>query len=167
MSYLTTLLASTHEKKKFSCGKAMLDDYLHKQAKQDVKRKLSACFVLSNDDKEIKGYYTLSNSSIPRLQLPESIIRKLPPYKDLPVTLLGRLAVDYKFQGQKLGKDLLIDALKRCFDVASSSTASMAVIVDPIDQEAINFYSKFGFILLQNSRRMFLPMATIEQLFRK
>lgn len=166
MSYLTTLLANTHEKDKFSCGKAMLDDYLHKQAKQDVKRKLSACFVLSNDDKEIKGYYTLSNSSIPRSQLPESIIRKLPPYKDIPVTLLGRLAIDNKFQRQKLGKDLLIDALKRCFDVASSSTASMAVIVDPIDHEAINFYTKFGFIQLQDSGRMFLTMATIEQLFK-
>ena len=106
MSYLTTLLANTHKKDKFSCGKALPDDYLHKQAKQEVKRKLSACFVLSNDDKKIKGYYTLSNSSILRSLLPESIIRKLPPYKDLPVTLSGRLAGDNKFQGQKSGMDL-------------------------------------------------------------
>jgi len=164
MSYLTTLLASTHAKEKFSCGKALLDAYLHKQAKQDVKRKLAACFILSADGKEIKGYYTLSNSSIPRSQLPESIIRKLPPYKNLPVTLLGRLAIDNKFKGQKLGKMLLIDALKRSFD-ASNSTASMAIIVDPIDQEATDFYTKFGFISLINSGRMFIPMKTIEQLF--
>ena len=166
MSYLTTLLANTHKKDKFLCGKAMPGDYLHKQAKQDVKRKLSACFVLSNDDKEIKGYYNLSNSSILRSQVPESIIRKLPPNKDLPVTLSVRLVVDNKFQGQKSGTDLLIDALKRSFDVASNSTASMTVIVDPIDQEAIDFFSKFGFILLPDSGRMFLPMATIAQLFK-
>jgi len=165
MSYLTSLLANMHEKEKFSCGKAMLDDYLHKQAKQDVKKKLSACFVLSDDDKEIKGYYTLSNLSIPRSQLPESIIRKLPPYKDLPVTLLGRLAVDSRFKGQQLGRLLLIDALKRSFDAASTSTASMAVIVDPIDQEATDFYARFGFIALPDSRRMFIPMQTVEPLF--
>ena len=165
MSYIATLLSDTHAKERFSCGKPMLDDYLHKQAKQDVKRKLSACFVLSDDGTEIKGYYTLSNSSIPRLQLPESIIRKLPSYKDLPVTLLGRLAVDNKFRGQRLGEKLLIDALKRSFDAASNSTASMAIIVDPIDEEATNFYFKYGFILLPDSGRMFLPMKTVEQLF--
>ena len=146
MSYITTLLSDTHEKEKFFCGKPMLDNYLQKQAKQDIKRKLSACFVLSEDKKEIKGYYTLSNSSIPRSQLPGSILRKLPLYKDLPVTLLGRLAVAGKFSGKRIGEQLLIDALKRSFDAASSSTASMAIIVDPIDEEAKNFYTKYGFI---------------------
>jgi predicted GNAT family N-acyltransferase len=165
MSYLTTLLAATHEKAKFSCGKAMLDNYIQKQAKQDVKGKVSACFVLSDDNKEIKGYYTLSNGSISRSQLPESIIKQLPKYRDLPVTLLGRLAVDNKFQGQKLGSLLLLDALKRSFDAASNSSASIAIIVDPIDQEAIDFYAKYGFISLPDSTRMFIPMQTVEQLF--
>ncbi len=165
MSYITILLATTHEKAKFSCGKAMLDNYIQKQAKQDVKGRVSACFVLSDDGKEIKGYYTLSNGSIPRSQLPEPIIKQFPRYKDLPVTLLGRLAVDNKFQGQKLGKLLLIDALKRSFDAASGSTASMAVIVDPIDQGATDFYTKYGFISLPDSTRMFIPMQTVEQLF--
>src|SRR5687768_4547173 len=98
MSYVTTLLATSHEKAKFSCGKAMLDNYIQKQAKQDVKAKVSACFILSDDGKEIKGYYTLSNGSIPNSQLPESVLKKLPRYQDLPVTLLGRLAVDNKFK---------------------------------------------------------------------
>ena len=90
--------------------------------------------------------------------------QKIPKYKDLPVTLLGRLAIDEKFQGQKLGRLLLIDALKRSLDT-SKSVASLAVIVDPLDQEASDFYFKYGFILLPDSGRMFLPMATIEQLF--
>ncbi|SRR5665213_2839687 len=166
MTYVTTLLATTHEKAKFTCGKVMLDNYIQKQAKQDIKAKISICFVLSDDDKEIKGYYTLSNGSIPRSQLPESIIKQLPKYKDLPVTLLGRLAIDKKFQHQKLGSLILLDALKRSFDISATSVASMAVIVDPIDQEAIDFYTKFGFILLPDSGRMFLPMGTIELLFR-
>jgi predicted GNAT family N-acyltransferase len=166
MTYVTTLLATTHEKAKFACGKVMLDNYIQKQAKQDIKAKVSVCFVLSDDDKEIKGYYTLSNGSIPRSQLPESIIKQLPKYKDLPITLLGRLAIDNKFKRQKLGTLILLDALKRSFDISSSSVASMAVIVNPIDQEATDFYTKFGFILLTDSGRMFLPMGTIEQLFK-
>ena len=90
MSYATVLLASIHEKRKFSCGKLMLDNYIQKQAKQDIKAKVSACFIYSEDEKEVKGYYTLSNGSIPNSQLPESFKKKLPRYQDLPVTLLGR-----------------------------------------------------------------------------
>ena len=164
MSYVTNVLGASHEKAKFSCGKAMLDNYIHKQAKQDVKGKVSACFILSDDDKVIKGYYTLSNGSIPRSQLPESFVKQLQKYHDLPVTILGRLAVDNKFKGQKLGSLLLLDALKRSYD-ATSNLGSMAVVVDPIEQEAKEFYTKYGFTLLPDSGRLFMPMATIEQLF--
>ena len=80
MSYLTVLLQTSHEKAKFSCGNAMLDNYIQKQAKQDVRGKVSACFILSDDGNEIKGYYTLSNGSIPRSQLPEPLIKQLPKY---------------------------------------------------------------------------------------
>ena len=165
MSYVTDLLSGTHEKADFSCGKDMLDSYIQTRAKQDVKARVAACFVLSDDGKEIKGYYTLSNGSIPKSQVPEHFLKNLPKYKDLPVTLLGRLAVDNKFKGQKLGKVLLLDALKRSYD-ASLTIASLAVIVDPIDPEAAGFYTKYGFILLPDSGRMFLPMGTIEQLFQ-
>jgi predicted GNAT family N-acyltransferase len=166
MSYATTLLATSHDKAQFTCGKVMLDNYIRKQAKQDMKGKVAACFVLTDDHKEIKGYYTLSNGSIPRSQIPEDFIKNLPKYKDLPVTLPGRLAVNNKFQGQKLGSLLLLDALKRSLDTALNSIASMAVIVDPIDEQAIDFYTKYGFIMLPDSKRMFLPMGTIEKLFK-
>lgn len=167
MTYLTELLNVSHEKAKFSCGKQMLDDYIHKQAGQDIKSKVSTCFVLSEDEKTIKGYYTLSSGSIPHSQIPPEISKKLklPRYKDLPIILLGRLAIDTRFMGQGLGSDLLIDALKRSCDTSSNAVAAMAVVVDPIDEEAEGFYLKFGFIALPDSKRMFLPMKTIEQLF--
>ncbi len=117
MSYLTTALDSSHDKRNFVCGKELLDNYLHTQAKQDVKRKLSACFIL-NEGKAVKGYYTLSATTIQRDLLPEGIIKKLPSsYKDLPATLPGRLAVDNRYQGQGLGELLLIEALKRSYDL--------------------------------------------------
>ncbi len=165
MSYLTTALDSSHDKKNFACGKELLDNYLHTQARQDVKRKLSACFILS-EGKAIKGYYTLSSTTIQRDLLPQEIIKKLPPsYKDLPATLLGRLAIDIRYHGQGLGELLLIDALKRSYDTSITSIGSMAIIVYPIDEDAVKFYKKYGFILLPDSGKMFISMETIAQLF--
>ncbi len=166
MSQISEPLNPTHKKSDFSCGKEMLDNYLHKQASQDIKRKLSACFVVKEEQTEfIIGYYTLSNNSIPLEDIPDDIRRKLPrSYKSIPTTLLGRLAIDNNFQGQGLGKLILMDALKRSFEV-SKTIGSYAVIVDPIDEDAERFYDKYGFIKLPDSGKMFLPMKTIGQLF--
>lgn len=160
-------LNANHIKKNFSCGKSILDDYIKIQARQDIKRKLSTCFVLTDESKNVIGYYTLSNTSIERSMLPNEIIKKLPPsYKNLPATLLGRLAVDKKYFGKKLGEFLLIDAMKKSVLVAQESIGSMALIVDPIDEIAIAFYRKYGFLLLPDSGKMFLPMQTIMTLFK-
>ena len=165
MEYLTTPLNNSHKKQDFYCGNELLDRYLHKQAKQDIKRKLSVCFILADEEEKVKGYYTLSNAGIPRENLPESWQKKMPPsYQNLPVTLLGRLAISENFQGQGIGAMLLIDALKRSYFV-SKEVGSMAVIVDPIDEAAIKFYQKYGFILLPGSAKMFLPMKTVSELF--
>jgi len=161
MSIEITLLNSSLNKKDFSCGKDMLDNYLHTQAGQDVKRKLCVVFVLV-ENTTIKGYYTLSNASVSSELMPEAVRKKMPgAYKALPVTLLGRLAVDAKFKGKGLGGILLIDALKRSFSVANESLGSIGVVVDPLDEDAMAFYKKFGFILLPDSGKMFLPMADI------
>jgi|TARA_B110000305_G_C19259322_1_gene548737 GNAT superfamily N-acetyltransferase len=167
MSQISEPLNSTHKKSDFSCGKEMLDVYIHKQANQDIKRKLSTCFVINEKETNlIKGYYTLSNNSIPLELVPNQIRKKLPrSYQSIPTTLLGRLAIDDKFQGQGIGKLILVDALKRSYEI-SKTIGSFAVIVDPIDQDAENFYEKYGFIKLPDSGKMFLPMKTIGQLFK-
>ena len=167
MSQISELLNATHKKSDFSCGKEMLDVYIHKQANQDIKRKLSACFVINEKETNlIKGYYTLSNNSIPSKFVPNQIQKKLPrSYESIPTTLLGRLAIDNRFQGKGIGKLILIDALKRSYEI-SKTIGSFAVVVDPIDQDAENFYEKYGFIKLPDSGKMFLPMKTISQLFK-
>ncbi len=166
MNELTENLNSSHRKKEFSCGKDMLDNYLQKQANQDIKRKLSACFVLNDEETNLlKGYYTLANNSIPQNLIPTKFKKKLPKsYTSIPTTLLGRLATDNRFQGKGVGKLLLIDALNRSYEI-SKSIGSFAVIVDPIDKDAEKFYTKYGFINLPDSGKMFLSMNTIKSLF--
>jgi len=166
MNRLTESLKPKHRKNEFSCGREMLDNYLKKQASQDIKRKLAVCFVLNDEATNlVKGYYTLSNNTIPQNIIPPEFQKKLPKsYTSIPATLLGRFAIDKKFQGKGIGKLLLIDALKRSYEI-SKSIGSFAVIVDPLDKEAELFYKKFGFISLPDSGKMFLPMNTIEPLF--
>ncbi len=166
MNQITEKLNSEHRKNEFYCGKQMLDNYLHKQANQDIKRKLSACFVIIDKKTNfIKGYYTLSNNNIPQKNIPKKFQKRLPKtYFFIPTTLLGRLAIDNRFQGKGIGKLLLIDALKRSYEL-SKSIGSFAVIVDPLDKDAELFYNKYGFIELPDSGKMFLPMNTIKELF--
>lgn len=76
MAYLTEPLDSTHNKSTFSSGKDMLDNYFWKQAGQDVKEKLAACFVaVEKESKKILGYYTLSSNSISNELIP-NFLRK-------------------------------------------------------------------------------------------
>ncbi len=166
MSFLSIPLDLKLNRNDFSCGKDILDNYFYRQASQDVKRKLSACFILiDTQTRFIQGYYTLSSSSIPLEIVPNSFKKKLPKsYLSIPTILLGRLAVDKRFQARGIGKLLLIDALKRSFHT-SVSIGAFAVIVDPLDTESEEYYKKYGFVKLPDSGKMFLPMKTISLLF--
>jgi GNAT superfamily N-acetyltransferase len=160
------LLENKHNRNDFDCGKELLNNYLKNQAGQDIKRKLSACFVFAEKETNcIQGYYTLSNNSIPLSSFPESIRKKLPQsYNSIPATLLGRLAIDKNWQGKGLGKILLLDALKRSY-IISQEIGSYAVVVDPIDREAELFYEKYDFIKLPDSEKMIIAIRTLKELF--
>ena len=166
MNQLTEVLNSKHRKEDFSCGKDMLDNYLYRQANQDFRRKLSACFALEDPESGfVKGYYTLANNSIPLSLIPDKSQKRLPAsYTAIPTTLLGRLAVDQRCQGQGIGKLLLIDAMKRSYEI-SKTIGSFAVVVDPLDAGATRFYEKYGFIKLLDSGKMFMAMQTVKCLF--
>lgn len=160
------LLDRKHNRNDFDCGKELLNNYIKNQAGQDTKRKLSACFVFAEEESNcIQGYYTLSNNSIPLSSFPEPIRKKLPQsYNSIPTTLLGRLAIDKNLQGKGLGKILLLDALKRSYEI-SKEIGSFAVVVDPIDREAELFYGKYDFIKLPDSEKMFIAIRTLKELF--
>jgi GNAT superfamily N-acetyltransferase len=158
-------LQKEHNRESFNSNNLLLDEYIKKQASQDVKRDLSACYVLQDYEGKVLAYYTLSSNSIPREGLPEELLKKLrlpPSYQNLPAIMLGRLAVDQDHKGKGYGKFLLQDAFEKCL-LVSDSIGSLAIIVDPIDDSAA-FYRKYGLIHLESSSRMFIPMKTIREL---
>lgn len=163
MDLIIENLKSSHNRKDFNSGYEILDNYIQKQARQDVKRDLSACYVLiEKKSNDVIGYYTLSANSISRDDFPSTLLKKLPPsYLELPTILLGRLAISEQFKGNGYGQLLLVDALNKCVEI-SDRLGILAVVVDPIDKKAKNFYSKYGLISLPGSGKMFIPIKTIE-----
>jgi GNAT superfamily N-acetyltransferase len=167
-SWLVKPLGKQHDRAAFASGNEILDRYLKELAGQDARRLVAAPFVLINPaaPKIICGYYTLSSFGIALGDLPSDVAKKLPGYPVVPATLLGRLAVDRHHKGQGIGEFLLMDALHRAH-VQISQIASVAVVVDAIDELAARFYRHFGFIPFpQRPDRLFLPMKTIAALFR-
>jgi ribosomal protein S18 acetylase RimI-like enzyme len=150
-------LDATHNRATFSSGSDPLDRYFHQQVTQDVRRRVTACFVALTSEQLIAGYYTLAAASVPLTDLPSSTGKKLPRYPLVPAVRMGRLAVDQNFKGQGLGGALLADALSRA---SSSDIAAYALLVDAKDEEASAFYRHHGFIPLPNSPlTLFLPLS--------
>ena len=158
-------LGRQHDRTAFHCGADALDRYLKQQARQDADKRVAAPFVAVNPpNTRVLGYYTLSASVVTLTDLPDELTRKLPRYPQLPVTLLGRLAVDQSARGRRLGEHLLLDALHRSLTHADE-IAAMAVVVDAKDENAAAFYRHYGFIPLQaQPRRLYVPMRVVAQL---
>ncbi|CCV03612.1 GCN5-related N-acetyltransferase [Mesorhizobium metallidurans STM 2683] len=157
-------LGGSHARKAFSCGVLALDRYIREQASQDVKRRVGNCFVaVDRDAGALAGYYTLAASSIPIASLPEDQAKRLPHYPILPAILIGRLAVDARYQGRQVGSALIVDALRRSVGAAP---AAFALIVDAKDDQAAAFYRRHGFTpFLSRPLSLFLPIATALKLF--
>jgi GNAT superfamily N-acetyltransferase len=166
--FLSEPLGPQHDRAAFSCEVEPLERHLKQQANQDVRKDLSVTYVLApaENRSRIAGYYTVCADTIPIDDLPPELVKKLrlPHYKTLPATLVGRLARDLTYKGKGLDEILLADALKLSWD-ASQQVASWAVTVDAKYERARRFYLDFGFIpFADTERRLYLPMWTVEQL---
>ena len=155
-----------HDRAAFSCEHESLERYLKEQASQEIKKRVAAVYVLTPDGKTIAGYYTLSQYAVEIDELPPELIQQLhlPKYDRLPATLLGRLARSKEFKGAGLGEILLVDALKRALR-HSRNVASVAVVVDAIDEKARAFYRHYSFSDVPNHpSRLFISMKTISRM---
>lgn len=157
-------LNDRHDRAAFASDVEPLDRYFHTQAGQDVRKRVSSCFVLTDGETATPlGFYTLAAASILLADLPEPLAKRLPRYPEVPATLMGRLAVDARQRRRGFGGLLLLDAFSRTL---RSEIATHAFIVDAKDEAAAGFYAAYRFLpLAAGGRRMFLPMSEVAKLF--
>ncbi len=163
--YRIELLGPQHDRQTFACGQPALDTYIQRQAGQDVKRDLAACYVLTERDDitALLGYYTLSASSVELNDLPPEVQKQAGRYPLVPAVLLGRLAVDQRARGRGLGAVLLADALRRALQ---TGVGVKLVVVDALDDAAAGFYAHHGFQRFADIRmRLYIAMTTLRGLY--
>jgi GNAT superfamily N-acetyltransferase len=156
-------LSPQHDRSTFDCDTEPLNRYFQQQVTQDARRRVTACLVaIEHSRGVVAGYYTVASCSVPLIDLPEEIIKRLPRYPSVPAVRMGRLAVDRHFQGAGLGAAMLADAVARCLN---AEIAAYALIVDAKDETAAAFYRHHGFIAFKdNPLALFLPLATAKDL---
>lgn len=154
------VLRVEHDRAAFSCGVEPLDRYFREQATQDIRRRISVCYVaLDVETSTIAGYYTLAAGGVPLIEMPPQLAKRLPRYASVPVMQMGRLAVDQRYRGQKLGAALLWDAVSRA---TRSEIAAFALVVDDKEEVAAAFYRHHEFVALgEGQRHWALPLANV------
>lgn len=159
------LLEATDERKGFRSGNADLDAFFERFAGQNHFRHHYGATYVALIDTTVVGYATVAAGSI-GVELAAFTGRRPPGYP-LPVLRLGRLAVDERFQGHGVGKQLL----KHVLTVAAwmrDNVGCVGVLVDA-KPEAVAFYAKYGFVQTQavephpvpTTTAMFLPISAV------
>lgn len=149
-------LGREHDRSKFFCGQAGLDDWFRRRAGQDQRRDLARVFVAVDSELGVVGFYSLSSFKLEFDDLPEELVRRLPRYNGVPAALIGRLARDDRVRGKGVGALLLADAVRRILG-AARSLAVFAIMVDAKGERSAAFYEEFGFRRFPlNPNRLFL-----------
>ena len=160
-------LTPQHDISGFENGKhPILDQWLRERALTSEglsARTYVAC--AADSPRRVTAYYAIASALEQRVALPSAKLRRGMP-EQVPFLLLARLAIDRGFQGMGLGSELLSDALRRCLS-ASEIAGARGVIAHAIDEDAVKFYQRHGFVLSPiGSRVMLMPIETVRGLFQ-
>ncbi|MDX1804377.1 MAG: GNAT family N-acetyltransferase [Alcanivorax sp.] len=155
---------SKHDRSHFDCGVPSLNNYIQRQISNDIRRNLARGYAASPDSqtgtpRQLAGYYTLSTHSVQSALLPEDLGNC--PYPEVPGVLIGRLAVSESFQGNGLGLQLIVSALRKSIEL-HDQVGIQLVVVDPLGEDVVGFYEKLGFREFGEGR-LLLPIKTAKQ----
>lgn len=150
------------DRSNFTCGNEALNSYLLTRAGQDMKRRVAACFLaVDTATGTIAGYYTLSACHVQLADVASDWQKKLPRYPVVPSARLGRLAIDVRYQGRKLGVALLGNAVVRAL---RSDIAAHMMVVEAKSDIAAAFYMHHGFRRdPRDPLRLYAPLVTLSR----
>lgn len=162
-----------HDRTRFQSGATRIDNYLKLTAKKHAKGDFARVWVaVRSGEPTVIGYYAINAHAVDMLDLPDNLRRNAPSHEKIPAAYLSIVGVDRRFQGQGLGRALLLHALRRV-EEASRTIAIEVVLLDVLedgDAEAFrrrkSFYSRMGFIAVpKQPARMFIAIETVRKAF--
>lgn len=149
------LICDDDQIESFNCGIEDINVWLLKRGKKARSLGTAAVYVSTLEDGTIAGFYTLSMHSLERARTWGWLARNSP--QQIPAVLLGMLAVNKSCQGQGLGEELLRNALRRAMNAAQSIGAK-ALVVEPYNDTARDFYLKRGFTPVPGSTSLYAKL---------
>ena len=172
---LEPLDKKSHDRKSFDCGLERVNEFLRREARNQMDRKINRTWVLVNDEPPVLpapvlGYFTLTSATVVRDELPDQETRSRYPAYPIPVIKLAWLGVDRKLHGSeyRLGETILLEALEEAYRIVQYSGMGIAVVTDPLTQESDRFFKRYGFQAMGRPfgdfQSLYLPMRTIGQL---
>ncbi len=147
------VLDKKHVLSAFACGNPNLDEWLIRYARQAHTSGSARTFVVTESNKVV-GYYSLTVGQIEPLDAPERIQKGMGRHP-IPVIILARLAVSKSHHGLGIGRGLLQDAIRRSLAITEQA-GIRALLTHPIDENAANFYRRFGFVSSPLREQQFL-----------
>jgi GNAT superfamily N-acetyltransferase len=137
-------LGPDHVLEAFECGRASLNVWLSRRARQAAAAGSARTYVIVDAHQgRVVGYHALTAAAaVEREAATARVIKGMARYP-IPVVLLARLAVDLSVAGQGLGAWLLRDAMTRTL-AAAETIGVRALLVHAIDEDARAFYRRHG-----------------------
>lgn len=128
---------------------APLKLFLKNQAKSFQEHHVAQTYVAVDDESDVViGFITLTCSEIDlRNGYELTDCPHANRYDSLPAIKIARLAVDFRYRGKKIGENLFAHALGIIISNVAPTVGCRFIITDS-KKEAVNFYIKQGFILL-------------------
>jgi predicted N-acetyltransferase YhbS len=150
-------ITATHILADFDCGVDSLNIWLKRQSMKNETSGASRTFVACTNHQVI-GFYALASGSVNRKGAPGKIKRKMP--EPIPVMVMGRLAVDIRWQKSGIGRGLLKDAVIRTIKAAEYA-GIRALVVHALSEDTKEFYLRHGFLESPlNQFTLMLPLPT-------
>jgi GNAT superfamily N-acetyltransferase len=158
LTYRLEPLADRHVLEQFACGKTPLDDWLKQHARTATGQGTRTYVLVDSTTGLVVGYCAIAPHLVEREALPAQIGRGAP--QRIPAILLAKLALDERFHGDGLGRELLVRALQLIVESAKKAGGRL-VVVDAIDDEAAAFYEQHDFARLPGNRtRLVMKLST-------
>ncbi len=160
-----------HDRTAFSCGVAQVDNFFKKTANKLSRADNLRVFVMVDPAEQLIGFYAINAHAVDYAELPPKFARDRPGHGAIPAAYISMIGVDARFAGSGFGGDLLVDCLTR-IAAAAENLGIAVVMLDILDcgnpafvEKRRRRYTGYGFTPLpSNPMRLFLPLATVEQL---